>query len=234
MRHDVRLFHSIYSDTMTKATNGPIVECFTLGPFLTNCLLVRPDAGSRRAWIADVGFEPDALLDRASAFDIEAIVLTHGHADHIAGVREARRRLGPVPIIAPEIEASWLGDPQANLSASLGLNITAPDADRVVSGGDELELCGQSWKILATPGHSPGSISLYHEPVVIVGDVLFSGSIGRTDFPGSSFEQLAQAIRTQLYTLPGETQVYPGHGPTTTIERECTSNPYVRPVVTAS
>jgi glyoxylase-like metal-dependent hydrolase (beta-lactamase superfamily II) len=218
---------------MTKVTNGPIVECFTLGPFMTNCMLVRPDAHSKRAWIADVGFEPDALLDRASEFEVEAIVLTHCHADHIAGVMEARRRLGPVPIIAPAAEVSWLNDPQANLSASLGLNVTAPEPERTLSGGEDIDLCGQSWKVFATPGHSPGSISLYHEPVVIVGDVLFAGSIGRTDFPGSSFEMLAQSIREHLYTLPGETMVYPGHGPTTTIEHECTSNPYVRPVANA-
>ncbi len=222
--------HSTYSCRMTKATNSPIVECFTLGPFMTNCMLVRPDADSKRAWIADVGFEPEALLDRAEEFEIEAIVLTHCHADHIAGVMEARRRLGPVPIIAPAAEVSWLSDPQANLSASLGQHITAPDPERTVSGGEELDLCGQSWKVLSTPGHSPGSISLYHEPVVIVGDVLFAGSIGRTDFPGSSFELLAQSIREKLYTLPPETRVYPGHGAETNIGHEMASNPYVRPV----
>jgi hydroxyacylglutathione hydrolase len=217
---------------MTEAKTTPIVEGFALGDFQTNCYLIRPDASSKRAWIADVGFDPGALLDRAAAFKIEAIVLTHCHVDHIAGLFEARTRLGPVPIFVHGAEAGWLTDPMLNLSAAMGLSVTGPEPDRLLAGGEDLELCGQVWKVLETPGHSPGGITLLHEPShqAIVGDALFAGSIGRTDFPGSNFEILASSIREKLYPLPDETIVYPGHGPMTTIGAEKSSNPFVRPL----
>jgi glyoxylase-like metal-dependent hydrolase (beta-lactamase superfamily II) len=117
-----------------------------------------------------------------------------------------------------------------NLSAGYGVEVTAPTPDRLLRHGETLILCGRPWQVRHTPGHSPGGITLYHEPggTAIVGDTLFAGSIGRHDFPGSDFATLAKSIREQLYTLPNETTVLPGHGPTTTIGREKLSNPFVR------
>lgn len=215
------------------AQSPPIIEAFALGPFETNCYLVRHEDEPARCWVADAGFQPAALIDRVRQLRLtpEAVVLTHCHADHIAGLFELRRAFPGAPIWVHEEEARWLSDPELNLSASLGIPITAPEPDRRLHGGEVLDLCGRPWRVLHTPGHSPGGVALYHEPsgAAIVGDALFAGSIGRTDFPNADFDTLANSIRTKLYTLPDETRVLPGHGPPTTIGREKRSNPFVRP-----
>ncbi len=212
------------------------IETFTLGPYQTNCFIVRTlphDEGPGACWVADAGFDPAPMLDRLDEIGLtpEAFVLTHAHLDHIAGLFEARRRFPGTPIWIHEAEKDWLTDAQQNLSAFSPTPVTAPPADRLLRDGDELELAGQIWRVLHTPGHSPGGISLYCEPaaVCLCGDAIFNGSIGRTDFPGSDFDTLASSIRTRLYTLPDDTVLYPGHGPATTVGTEKTSNPFVRP-----
>ena len=161
-------------------------------------------------------------------------MLTHAHCDHIAGAFDVVKAFsqggaGALPVWVHEAERDWLSNPMLNLSALMGLPVTAPEAARLLREGDELELAGEKWRVLHTPGHSPGGITLWHEAsgTAIVGDALFAGSIGRTDFPGSSFEVLARSIREKLYKLPDETRVLPGHGPETTIGREKRSNPFV-------
>ncbi|MCC6661280.1 MAG: MBL fold metallo-hydrolase [Phycisphaerales bacterium] len=210
------------------------VEAFPLGPFETNCYLVyrsgREAAGSA-CWVVDAGYEPGALVERVRELRLSprALILTHTHADHIAGVDEVRDVLG-VPVWVHEAEASWLTDPMLNLSAAVGLPVTARPAERSLCDGEALDLAGAAWRVLHTPGHSPGGISLYQPEsrLVLAGDALFSGSVGRTDFPGSDPSTLAQSIRLRLYTLPDDTTVYPGHGPETTIGVEKRSNPFVR------
>ncbi|GJM19917.1 MAG: hypothetical protein DHS20C14_21300 [Phycisphaeraceae bacterium] len=215
-------------------TTRPSVRAFALGEYMTNCYVVRPipDAAGGPCWIADCGSEPGELLDyvQHEGLEPEVIVLTHAHLDHIAGLFEARTRLGSVPIWIHRAEEAWLGNPLLNLSALTGRPVTGPEPDRLLDDGDELTLCGQAWRVAHTPGHSPGGISLIHEPSrqAIVGDALFAGSIGRTDFPGSSLETLITAIRERLYTLPDDTAVYPGHGPDTTIGTEKLHNEFVR------
>ena len=214
--------------------NRPTIETFSLGPYQTNCYIVRggPDAdGREKCWVADVGFEPGPMLARIADLGLtpEAFVLTHAHLDHIAGLFEARRRFPHTPIWIHEAEKDWLTDDRQNLSAFSPTPVTAPPADTLLRDGDELDLAGQTWRVLHTPGHSPGGIALYCEPaaVCLCGDALFNGSIGRTDFPGSDFDTLAASIRSKLYTLPDETVLYPGHGPTTTVGAEKQSNPFV-------
>jgi glyoxylase-like metal-dependent hydrolase (beta-lactamase superfamily II) len=128
-------------------------------------------------------------------------------------------------------DAAKLTDPNGNLSAQYGLPITSPPADRLLREGDKVSLAGIELDVLETPGHSAGHIVfVWKEPtpwVVFGGDVLFQGSIGRSDFPDGSFEELAASIRTKLYTLPDDTQVLPGHGPPTTIGMEKRTNPFV-------
>lgn len=214
-------------------TTEPHIEItgFELGPYGTNCYIVRPGAGDV-AWIIDASFDAGIMADWLDERSVKplGVILTHAHVDHIAGLRDLRRRYPGVPLWIHEAEEAWLTDPMLNLSAMSGLPTTGPAPDRLLRDEDVLDLGGTSWRVLHTPGHSPGGIALYHRPssTVFVGDALFAGSIGRTDFPGSDFDTLARSIRTRLYTLPDDTRVLPGHGPPTTIGQEKRANPYVR------
>ncbi len=218
-----------------------MVEGVALGPLETNCYVVRPDPAGvgDPCWIVDAGFERDDLIGlvRERGLLPELLILTHAHADHIAGVRDVRAVWPALPILMHEAEREWPGDPELNLSVGIGIPVTAPGPDRVLREGDVLtlgtpdrpEAC-TTWKVLHTPGHSPGGITLYNgvDGVALVGDALFAGSVGRTDFPGSDPRTLARSIREKLYTLPDETVVYPGYGPSTTIGVEKRTNPFVR------
>jgi len=213
---------------------APHVQPFALGDFQTNCMIVtsgEPAPGAS-CWIVDCGFTPDPLLDAVREQDlrVEKIVLTHAHSDHIAGLTRARSLFPEAPIVMHELERDWLADPMLNLSAAMGLEITAPSADAFIAHGDTLGIGAVAFRIAHVPGHSPGSVALIHEPsrTAIVGDTLFSGSIGRTDLPGGDFDTLERSIREHLYTLDPETVCYPGHGPSTTIGRELATNPFVR------
>lgn len=215
------------------------VESHALGPFETNSYLLTPTDGNSRgqeAWIIDVPFDPEDLIDSIKRRDcrVTHIIFTHAHADHIGGVRTLLAALPERPkLLIHAAEAQWLVDPQLNLSAMMGLPVTTPAADRLLQHGDVLNFADVRLEVRHTPGHSPGSVSLVlgaesQSPIVFAGDALFAGSIGRTDFPGCSHEILLESIRRELYVLPESTVVYPGHGPSTTIGREKRSNPFVR------
>lgn len=209
------------------------IEGFELGPWATNCYVLSIGVREGTCWIIDASFEPRSLIEhvRAEGLKPEAMIFTHAHIDHIAGAFDVRRAFPGLPVLIHEAEERWLLDPELNLSKGAGIPVTSPQATRLLKDGDTLKLGDTSWRVLHVPGHSPGSVALWceEEGVVLGGDALFAGSIGRTDFPGCSFEQLEQSIRKKLYTLPDETIVYPGHGPETTIGHEKRSNPYVRP-----
>lgn len=207
-----------------------IIEPFVLGPFETNCYLVREE-GDDGCLIVDAGFDPTGMIQRINDLELtpRALLLTHAHADHIAGVTPVRAQWPDLPILIHDAEREFLLDPHANLSAGMGFAVTAPAATGTLTEGEDVTLGPGRFQVLHTPGHSPGGITLY-EPTIgaaIVGDALFNGSIGRTDFPHSDFETLARSIREKLYTLPDETVVYPGHGPATTIGDEKRTNPFV-------
>ena len=230
------LLSAFYTEcTMTEpkpATPTLRIEPITLGPYQTNCYIVRTEReGGETCWIADFSFDIERLLDRVDELGLvpEALVLTHAHVDHIAGLAAAKRRYPDAPIIIHEAEEEWLTNADRNLSGLTPTPVTSPPADRLILDGETLTLGGEEWHVMHTPGHSPGSVSLYHAATgtCICGDAIFKGSIGRTDFPGCSFEALETSIRTKIYALPDGTVLLPGHGPPTTVGDEKRTNPFV-------
>jgi len=216
---------------MPDVRSSPLIECFTLGPFATNCYVVRAPE-TDECWIVDAGFAPGGLIESVQRHELSPsrIFLTHAHADHIGGLGEVRAAFPGVPVLIHENEKTWLGDPVLNLSGGFGAPITAPDADVLLSGGESFDLGGAHFDILFTPGHSPGGITLHcaDANLALVGDTLFAESIGRYDFPTSNGRDLFRSIRDVLYALPGKTRVHPGHGPPTTIAHEREHNPFVK------
>lgn len=189
--------------------------------------------GSDRCLVVDPGFDPQrifATLDEQGLVPV-AILCTHGHADHIAGNASLKQRWPDCVLYIGEGDADKLVDPAANLSAGFGINLVSPRADQTLREGDRLALAGFEFTVRETPGHSSGHVVFIAEgvqpPFVFGGDVLFAGSIGRTDFPDGSFEGLKSSIHEKLFNLPDDTIVYSGHGPTTTVGREKATNPFV-------
>ena len=199
-------------------------------PFAENTYIVWLD-GHPEALVIDPGLEPQLILDFLAARGLRAVAIlnTHGHADHIAGNADLKAAFPDAPLIIGRADAPLLADPVLNVSREYGFDLVSPSADRLVAEGDILLFAGLTLDILDIPGHSPGHVVFVvrGEGVVIGGDVLFRGGIGRTDFPGGNFDQLATGIRTKLYPLPDETVVYPGHGPVTKIGYERRTNPFV-------
>jgi glyoxylase-like metal-dependent hydrolase (beta-lactamase superfamily II) len=183
--------------------------------------------------IFDPGLEPEQIQEYLEERGLKpaAILLTHGHGDHIAGNAFLKSRWPDCPLMIGHGDAPKLTDPELNLSAGFGIPVVSPPADRLLAEGERIEVAGFEFDIYEIPGHSSGHVVFVwsgHEPAIVFGgDILFAGSIGRTDFPGGSFEQLADGIHKHLFTLPDDTLVYSGHGPVTTIGRQKRENPYV-------
>ena len=208
------------------------VDNLVLGAFETNCYVLRHDPGVSQCLVIDTGLEAGPLVDflQTHGLDPAALILTHGHADHIAGVVELRKNFPIVKVYIHRLDSDMLTGEQDNLSMLAGGVFRAEPADSLLQEGDVFEQADIKLEVLHTPGHTPGGICLYcrQQGIVFVGDTLFAGSVGRTDFPAGSMTQLIKSIKEKLFALPDETVVYPGHGPTTTIAREKAYNPFVR------
>ena len=205
------------------------VRTFTVGPVQENCHIARRD-GAREAVVIDPGDEAERLLEAIAALDLEvaAILLTHTHFDHVGAVAPVARATG-AEVWCPEVEAPVLADIMRYVPWDGFGPFESYDAEHLVAGGETLQLAGLDIEVLFTPGHSPGHVSyaIPSEQAVFSGDVLFAGSIGRTDLPGGDHATLMQTLATLAETLPDETVVYPGHMQTTTIGRERASNPFL-------
>lgn len=183
--------------------------------------------------VFDPGFDPEAIIEYLEKYGLNpaAILCTHGHSDHIAGNAAMKDRWPKAPLVIGAGDAYKLTDPAGNLSAAFGASLISPPADRTVDESDRFAAAGLELEVLATPGHSKGHVVFLcrqAEPwYVFGGDVLFRGSVGRTDFPDGDFDSLRASIHDKLFTLPDETIVLPGHGPATNIGREKQSNPFV-------
>lgn len=208
------------------------IDCLILGAYQTNCYILRRNETAADCLVVDTGLEAEPLVEFLMANDLNplAVILTHGHADHIAGLRALHGRFPDIKVYIHRLDAEMLTGTKPNLSELTGRIFKTEPADCCVTEGDIIDEAGIKLRVLHTAGHTAGGISLYCEQqgLVFVGDTLFADSIGRTDFAGGSMTELIGSIKQKLLTLPEETILYPGHGPQTTIGREKKCNPFLR------
>ena len=204
----------------------PSVEQVPLGPIGTNAYVVRATASSPEAVVVDPSgdaTEIRLLLARLGT-TCSAILVTHGHWDHLLGVADLADGTG-APVHMADAERSLLEDPNRFTPPGVALRPYTPDV--LLRGGEKLQLAGLTFDVLSVPGHSPGHLAYVTDGSLFSGDVLFAGSVGRTDLPGADWDTLVGSIRSLVETYPPETVVYPGHGPTTTLGDELARNPFL-------
>lgn len=203
------------------------VDQLSLGPIGTNCYVVRSDVSAPEAAVVDPSGDATELrltLARIGA-RCTGILVTHGHFDHILGVADLAEGTGAA-VHMPAGERMLLGAPEGKYTPP-GITLRAYDPDVLLEGGETVEVAGISFGVFAVPGHSPAHMAYYADGCLFSGDVLFAGSVGRTDLPGADWDTLLASIRMLVETLPADTVVYPGHGPITTLGDELARNPFL-------
>lgn len=207
-------------------TPGVRVHAVEVGPLMVNAYVVE-HVPTRKALVIDPGDDAPLLLGalRDRGLAVEAILLTHGHFDHVGGVGEVKAKTGARVYLHPgDLERMRTARRQGLL---FGLSVPDPPApDVLVEEGDTIPFADLSLSVLHTPGHTPGCVTYRMGDQAFVGDLIFAGSIGRTDLPGGDHEQLLESVRTKIFVLPDETVLHPGHGPATTVGREKRTNPF--------
>ncbi|NLY66105.1 MAG: MBL fold metallo-hydrolase [Tissierellia bacterium] len=198
------------------------------GIYAANCYLVY-DEDTKEGIVIDPGGDADDIINKIEelGLDIKYIVLTHGHGDHIAGVEDLKKYTNAKVAIHKD-DAPMVRNGEKNLSSRMAMGTVEIEPDILLDEDDVIEFGKLSGKVIHTPGHTPGGISLKIEDSLFTGDTLFAGSIGRTDFEGSSYDSIINSIKTKLIVFPDETRVYPGHGPSTSIKMEKRNNPFLR------
>lgn len=205
-----------------------IIKTLAVGPIVANCYILGCEE-TKEAVVVDPGDETGKILMSLadSGLKVKYIINTHGHFDHVGGNKKLKDATGADILIHP-LDAPMLDQLSAS-AANWGLSADdSPPPDRTVEEGDEISFGNITLKVIHTPGHTPGGVSFHTNGYVFVGDTLFESSIGRTDFPGGSFETLISSIKNKLFTLEDDVQVFTGHGPATTIGREKQFNPFLR------
>ncbi len=202
------------------------VYVMEVGPLAVNAYIVE-ELSTKKAVVVDPGDDGEALLAeiRSRGLGVEKILLTHGHFDHVGAVRLLREKTGaPVHVHAADAGRMATARRQALM---FGLSVDPPPPPDVTVGeGDRIGLGASEFSVVHTPGHTPGCVSYLCGGMAFVGDLIFAGSIGRTDLPGGSHEQLLASVREKIFVLPDDTILFPGHGPSTTVGEEKRSNPF--------
>lgn len=212
---------------MSTFNSGRIVcEIFQLGSLEVNTYLVY-EKNSDQAILIDPAEDSSIILNRLKELNFKDLTLfiTHGHADHIAGIEFFKRQFPQAKTAISAADAPMLGDPDLNLSSFLGDELVAGKADLILKEGDILKTGNQAGTILEIPGHTPGGLALVFPEMVFSGDTLFAGSVGRSDFPGGNGKLLVNGIREKIFSL-SDRKVFPGHGPESTIDVEKKTNPF--------
>jgi hydroxyacylglutathione hydrolase len=204
-----------------------VVDRYELGPIGTNCYVVRSERAAAEAAVVDPsGDAAEMRLELAQmGTTCAGILVTHSHWDHILGLADLAEGTG-VKVYGPEIEVDVLENP-ATYYSSLGVSLRGWKPDVLLSGGETIEVAGISFEVVAVPGHSPGHLAYYADGALLSGDVLFQGSVGRTDLPRGDWDVLLASIKTLVDRFPPDTVVYSGHGPPTTLGAELERNPFL-------